>query len=43
MIYCVEDDGSIRDLMVYALQAAGFSAAGCADCGRQCERNHRNL
>ena len=31
MIYCVEDDGSIRDLMVYALQAAGFSAAGCAD------------
>ena len=30
MIYCVEDDGSIRDLMVYALQAAGFSAAGCA-------------
>ena len=26
MIYCVEDDGSIRDLMVYALQAAGFSA-----------------
>ncbi len=31
MIYCVEDDGSIRDLMVYALQAAGFPAAGCAD------------
>ncbi len=31
MIYCVEDDGSIRDLMVYALQAAGFSAVGCAD------------
>lgn len=31
MIYCVEDDGSIRDLMVYALQAAGFSTAGCAD------------
>lgn len=31
MIYCVEDDGSIRDLMVYALQAAGFSAAGCTD------------
>lgn len=31
MIYCVEDDGSIRDLMVYALQAAGFSADGCAD------------
>lgn len=31
MIYCVEDDSSIRDLMVYALQAAGFSAVGCAD------------
>lgn len=31
MIYCVEDDGSIRDLMVYALQAASFSAVGCAD------------
>ena len=31
MIYCVEDDSSIRDLMVYALRAAGFSAVGCAD------------
>ena len=31
MIYCVEDDSSIRDLMVYTLQAAGFSACGCAD------------
>ena len=28
MIYCVEDDGSIRDLMVYTLKAAGFQAQG---------------
>ncbi len=28
MIYCVEDDQAIRDLMVYALNAAGFEAAG---------------
>lgn len=31
MIYCVEDDGNIRDLMLYALQAAGFEAAGFED------------
>ena len=31
MIYCVEDDSSIRDLMVYTLRAAGFSAEGFAD------------
>lgn len=31
MIYCVEDDGSIRDLMIYALNAAGFEAAGFPD------------
>ena len=28
MIYCVEDDGSIRDLMVYTLNASGFPAEG---------------
>ena len=28
MIYCVEDDSSIRDLMVYTLQASGFQACG---------------
>ena len=32
MIYCVEDDASIRDLMIYTLTAAGFEAACCADC-----------
>ena len=31
MIYCVEDDGSIRDLMVYTLRAAGLSVEGFAD------------
>lgn len=28
MIYCVEDDGAIRDLMVYTLKASGFEAMG---------------
>ncbi len=31
MIVCVEDDASIRNMMVYALAAAGFSAVGCED------------
>lgn len=31
MIFCVEDDGGIRDLMVYALDAAGYDARGLAD------------
>ena len=28
MIYCVEDDSSIRDLMIYALNTSGFKACG---------------
>lgn len=28
MIYCVEDDSGIRDLMIYALNSAGFEARG---------------
>lgn len=28
MIYCVEDDGCIRNLAVYALEASGFQAEG---------------
>lgn len=31
MIYCVEDDNAIRDLMLYTLQASGYSARGFAD------------
>ncbi len=34
MIYCVEDDRSIRELMLYALRASGFEAEGFED-GRQ--------
>ena len=31
MIYCVEDDDSIRELELYTLQSTGFSALGFAD------------
>ena len=31
MIYCVEDDTSIRELMLYALRASGFEADGYCD------------
>lgn len=31
MILCIEDDSSIRDLMIYALTSAGFHAAGYPD------------
>ncbi len=31
MIYCVEDDGSIRDIEVYTLRSTGFQAEGFAD------------
>lgn len=31
MIFCIEDDGGIRDLMIYALSSAGFEARGFAD------------
>ena len=31
MIYCVEDDSSIRELVLYALQNSGFEAKGFAD------------
>ena len=31
MIYCVEDDDSIRDLMVYTLKAGGMEAEGFPD------------
>ena len=31
MIWCVEDDSSIRDIEVYALSSTGFEARGFAD------------
>ena len=31
MIFCVEDDDSIRDLMIYTLNASGFEAVGFPD------------
>lgn len=31
MIYCVEDDSGIRNLMLYTLNASGFEARGFAD------------
>ena len=31
MIFCVEDDNGIRDLMIYTLNAAGFEARGFSD------------
>lgn len=31
MIFCVEDDSGVRDLMIYALNAAGFEARGFTD------------
>ena len=31
MIYCVEDDASIRELMLYALRASGFESEGYPD------------
>lgn len=31
MIYCIEDDNGIRDLIVYTLTASGYEAKGFAD------------
>lgn len=31
MIFCVEDDSSIRELMLYTLNSAGFEAIGFSD------------
>ncbi len=33
IVYCVEDDGGIRDLIIYTLSSAGFAARGFG-CGR---------
>ena len=39
MIYCIEDDSAIRDLMVYTLQASGFHAQGAALSGEEYFKN----
>lgn len=31
MIFCVEDDNGVRDLMIYTLHSAGFAARGFSD------------
>lgn len=31
MIWCVEDDASIRDIVLYALDSAGFESRGFED------------
>ncbi len=31
MIYCVEDDANIRDLVIYALKSSGYEALGFSD------------
>jgi len=31
MIYCVEDERNIRELIVYTLNSSGFEAKGCVD------------
>ncbi len=43
MIYCLEDDSSIRDLMTYTLNVAGFDAEGFAESTSfwQALRSHR--
>lgn len=43
MIYCVEDDGNIRELVVYTLQSTGFEAAGFADGASFFEAVEREL
>ena len=43
MIFCVEDDDSIRELMVYALTSSGFKATGFADGAFDRDREFRAL
>lgn len=43
MIYCVEDDNSIRNLMVYSLNASGFEAEGFSDGGEFFQALEREL
>lgn len=40
MIYCVEDDNGIRDLMTYTLAVSGYEAKGFPDSTGLCEALH---
>lgn len=40
MIFCVEDDTGIRDLMQYTLQTAGYETQGFSCGGDPCLRQH---
>ena len=42
MIWCVEDDASIRDIEVYALQSTGFEARGFEDGTSFWDTPHNN-
>ena len=46
LIYCVEDDDSIRELICYALKSGGYQAEGFAESGdfwRRMEENTPRL
>ena len=43
MIYCVEDDAAIRELMLYTLRASGFEAEGFADGQAMLDRISREM
>jgi len=43
MIYCVEDDIDIRELIVYTLESAGYRAEGIGDGAALREAMERNL
>ena len=34
MIFCVEDDSNIRELVIYTLETTGFKARGFEEIGR---------
>jgi len=38
MIYCVEDEKNIRELVVYTLTSSGYDACGCADAAEFFEK-----
>ena len=42
MIFCVEDDSSIRELMLYALRASGFEAEGFGNGAAMLDALQRN-